>query len=60
MVFAICGFIGMIVGAILGYVISTGGGGTGHIPFVIHLAISIGFVGLWLGVVFSKKATAHE
>ncbi len=60
MIFAICGFIGMAVGSILGYFIGGMGTGVGQIMLTIHLTITFGFVGIWLGIIFNKKAMHHD
>ena len=59
MMIIIWGVVGVIVGAALGFFIGEGSP-VGQLTMTIHLAIAIGFVGLWLGIVFSRKATEHE
>ena len=59
MMIIIWGVVGMIVGAVLGFFIGENSP-VGQLTMTIHLAVAIGFVGLWLGVVFNKKATHHE
>ena len=53
--------LGLAAGIGLGYFMGDKTGtDTGRVMLSVHLAIALGFVGLWLGVVFNKKATHHE